>query len=51
MAYIKGICRNRFSYGDNKKGSIILNNYVNVLKQAGWSDEKITEDLEKEVRP
>jgi hypothetical protein len=51
MAYIKGICRNRFSYWDNRKGSIILNNYVNALKVANWSDERITEDLEKEVIP
>ncbi len=51
MAYIKGICRNRFSYWDNKKGSIILNNYVNALKEAGWSDDRITEDLEKEIIP
>ena len=51
MAYIKGICRNRFSYWDNKKGSIILNNYVNALKDVGWSNERISEDLEKEVIP
>jgi len=51
MAYIKGICRNRFSYWDNKKGSIILNNYVNALKEVGWSEERITEDLENEVIP
>lgn len=51
MAYIKGICRNRFSYWDNKKGSIILDNYVNALKGANWTEEKITEDLEKEVIP
>jgi len=51
MAYIKGICRNRFSYWDNKKGSIILNNYVNALKQADWSDERIVKDLEYEVIP
>lgn len=51
MAYIKGICRNRFSYWDNRKGSIILNNYVSALKGAGWSDERITEDLETEVMP
>jgi hypothetical protein len=51
MAYIKGICRNRFSYWDNRKGSIILNNYVSALKEVGWSDERITEDLEKEVMP
>jgi len=51
MAYIKGICRNRFSYWDNRKGSIILNNYVSALKEVGWSDTKITEDLEKEIMP
>ncbi|WP_417888223.1 HNH endonuclease [Zunongwangia sp.] len=51
MAYIKGICRNRFSYWDNKKGSIILNNYVNALKEADWSDERIIQDLENEVIP
>ena len=51
IAYIKGICRNRFSYWDNKKGSIILNNYVNALQEAGWSDERIVEDLENEVIP
>ncbi|MGC6430216.1 MAG: HNH endonuclease [Jejuia sp.] len=51
MAYIKGICRNRFSYWDNKKGSIILNNYVKALKQADWSEERIIDDLENEVIP
>src|ERR1700728_4830533 len=28
IAYIKGIARNRFSYWDDKKGSIILSNYI-----------------------
>ncbi|TQI71165.1 HNH endonuclease [Gramella sp. Hel_I_59] len=51
LAYIKGICRNRFSYWDNQKGSIILNNYVTALQNFGWSDEKITQDLEEEVMP
>lgn len=51
LSYIKGICRNRFSYWDDKKGSIILNNYVNALKDADWSEESIIEDLENEVIP
>ncbi|MFV9482306.1 HNH endonuclease [Christiangramia sp. ASW11-125] len=51
LAYIKGICRNRFSYWDNQKGSIILNNYVTALQNFGWTDEKITQDLEEEVIP
>ncbi len=49
LAYIKGICRNRFGYWDNTKGSIILNNYVKALTDYGWSDDKILEDLETEV--
>ena len=51
LAYIKGICRNRFGYWDNAKGSIILNNYVKALTDYGWSEDKILEDLEKEVIP
>lgn len=49
LAYIKGICRNRFGYWDNTRGSIILNNYVKALTDYGWSDDKILEDLETEV--
>ena len=51
LAYIKGICRNRFGYWDNAKGSIILNNYVKALTDYDWSEDKILEDLEKEVIP
>ena len=47
--YIKGICRNRFSYWDDQKGIIILKNYVKALKNQGWSDERILEDLDTEA--
>lgn len=49
LAYIKGIAKNRFQYWSNRNGSIILNNYVNALRQQKWSDEDILEDLESEV--
>lgn len=49
LAYIKGICRNRFNYWDNKVGSIILNNYVEALKSKGWSEAQIIDDLDTEV--
>ena len=49
LAYIKGICRNRFNYWDPKKGSIILNYYISALRSAGWNDERILHDLENEV--
>lgn len=49
LAYIKGICKNRFSYWDSRKGSIILNYYVDALKNYGWTEEQIMNDLENDV--
>jgi transcriptional regulator with XRE-family HTH domain len=48
LAYIKGIARNRFSYFDEKTGSIILENYVNELEKH-WEEQQILDDLETEV--
>ena len=50
-SYIKGICRNNFSYWDNRKGTIILNNYIQALREHGWSDSRILHDIETEVQP
>jgi len=51
ISYIKGICRNRFSYWNNVTGAIILNNYVDALKGVGWLDEEIVMDLTNEIIP
>ena len=51
IAYTKGIARNRFGYWDDRKGAIILNNYLNALKDYGWDDEQLLNDLENEVMP
>ena len=51
LAYIKGICRNRFNYWDNRVGSIILNNYISALREFGWNEEKILDDIQAEVKP
>ncbi len=51
LAYIKGICRNRFNFWDHKKGSIILNEYVIALKNYGYTEQQIINDLEKEMEP
>lgn len=51
IAYIKGIARNRFSYWDDKKGAMIINNYVEALEEYGWTEVQITNDLETEVIP
>ena len=50
LAYIKGICRNRFNYWDNRVGSIILNNYVAALRECGWNEERILDDIQTEVK-
>lgn len=50
-SYIKGICRNRFNYWNPQTGSILLNNYIKALRDYGWSEEQILDDLENEVIP
>ncbi|MZK05277.1 HNH endonuclease [Enterobacter hormaechei] len=49
LAYIKGICRNRFNYWDAKKGTSILTDYVKALEDYGWNENQIIHDLETEV--
>lgn len=49
IAYIIGIGRNRFSNWNTQVGAIILNNYVKALKNHGYSDEQILNDLETEI--
>jgi len=51
LAYIKGICRKKFNYWDNKKGSIILKDYVNALREYEWTEEEILSDLVNELEP
>ena len=47
--YIKGICKNRFSYWNNSEGLNILKTYTTLLKKHGYSDEDVLSDLENEV--
>lgn len=51
MSYIKGICRNRFSYWEPRQGSAIFERYVSALREHGWDEQKILQDLEEEVQP
>jgi hypothetical protein len=50
-SYIKGICKNRFSHFNVQVGSILLKNYTEALDIAGWSEQRIIDDLEDEVIP
>ncbi|BAE85208.1 HNH endonuclease [Desulfitobacterium hafniense] len=49
MHYIKGICRNRFNYWDDRKGLAILSSYIKALRNYGWTEERILDDLETQV--
>jgi len=49
LHYIKGICRNRFNYWDDRVGLSLLNAYVKALRDYGWTEEKILNDLETEA--
>ena len=49
--YIKGICKNRFSYWNPQKGSILINNYIKALKDYGYNEEQIINDLDEQLMP
>lgn len=49
MHYIKGICKNRFSYWNNLDGLNTLKTYTGLLSERGYSDEEVLADLESEV--
>jgi hypothetical protein len=48
IAYIKGIAKNRLCYWDNKKGSLILDNYIKEIEKH-YNEQEILSDLEDEV--
>jgi hypothetical protein len=50
IAYIKGICRNRFEYIDEQRAHELLEDYVSALRNKSWSDQRILDDLENEVQ-
>lgn len=52
LSLIKNKARRAFNYYDNRRGAILLNQYVKALRE-NWhySDEKILEDLEQELIP
>lgn len=46
IGYIAAICKNRFNYWDAQKGMTIITNYVSALRNYGWSEQQIVNDLE-----
>lgn len=51
IAYVKGICRNRFDYWNERNGTAILKDYVESLRCCNYSEHAIIEDFEQEVIP
>ena len=51
VAYVKGICRNRFGYWNEWRGSQILNNYIVALRNNKYGEDDIVSDFDDEVIP
>lgn len=49
LMHIKNICKSKFSYWNNDKATVILNNYIKALRKNKWTDEQILEDLNGET--
>ncbi len=49
LYYIRGICRNRFNYWNDRRGMDILEEFVDLLKSGGTKEEKIIEILDSLV--
>lgn len=49
LAHIKNICKAKFSYWDNDKAIVLLNNYIKALRKNEWTDEEILMDLNGET--
>jgi len=51
ISYLIGICRNKFSWINDKLAYTLLTTYVNRLKANELSDEEIFEHLDTEIQP
>jgi len=51
LSYVKGICKNRFHYWSPQAGSILLKDYIAALRNKGWSEERIVDDINNEIIP
>lgn len=51
IAYVKGICRNRFDYWNERNGTAILKDYVESLRCCNYSEDGIIQDFDEEVIP
>lgn len=50
ITHIKNRCKKLYSYWNDAQGEDILIRYVRALRNAGWSDDRILDDLQTEVK-
>lgn len=50
LYHIKNSCKKSYPYWNDAQGNAILARYVRALKNAGWSEENIVDDLKIEVK-
>jgi len=51
LKYIKAICQKKFDTWDDTRDSTYLDLYVNALKEYGYTDKKILDDLKNMIEP
>ena len=49
LMHIKNICKSKFTYWNNDKATVMLNNYIKALRKNKWNDEQILADLNGET--
>lgn len=49
ILHMKNICNKYFSYFDYQKADEIIRSYVDLLKEIGYTEEEITEDLNDQL--
>ena len=50
LYHIKNVCKKTYPYWNESQGDDILSRYVHALRNAQWSDKKILDDLQNEVK-
>lgn len=49
ILHIKNIAKKGFFYWNDREGNDLLSDYIYALRQAGWSDSRILDDLQTDV--
>lgn len=49
MYHVLNCCKVRFTYWDQKKAKVLVQDYIAALREQGWTEEQILDDLKTEL--